>query len=176
MLKAKSCSLKAVPGFTLVELLVTVSIIGILSSITYFSVGNIRQMARDSKRLADMKQLQTALEFYFNQTNGYPLPPAGSPNNTMPIGDASHMTLCTTLQGFVDTAQTCQNANATVIMARVPASPYPPNTPYKYTAIVDQANNNRPAVYQIAFMLESDFAGFQRGVEYIATPSGIRRR
>ena len=29
--------------------------------------------------------------------------------------------------------------------------------------IVDQANNNRPAVYQIAFMLESDFAGFPEG-------------
>lgn len=163
-------------GFTLVELLITISIIGILSSITYFSVGNIRQMARDSKRLADMKQLQTALEIYFNQTNGYPLPPAGSPNNTMTIGDADHGILCTTSQGFVATIQTCQNANAVVIMARVPSSPYPPNTPYQYTAIVDQVNNNRPSIYQIAFQLESDFAGFSRGVDYIATPSGIRRR
>lgn len=163
-------------GFTLVELLVTISIIGILSSITYYSVGNMRQIARDSKRLADMKQMLTALEFYFNQTNGYPLPPAEFQNNTMHIGDPAHSVLCGVSQGFVDSVTVCENARAPIIMVQVPQSPLQPAAPYAYTVASDQLNNGRPSTYQIAFQLETDFAGFLHGVTYVATPSGIRRK
>lgn len=162
-------------GFTLVELLVTVSIIGILSTITFFSVGNVRQMARDSKRLADMKQLQTALEFYFNYTNGYPLPPLNARVNSMPIGDSFHSILCTVPQGFVDSTATCINAGATVIMSRVPNDPYQ-SASYHYSAVPDNNNNGRPSKYDITLRFETDFAGFEKGVDYIATPSGIRKK
>lgn len=163
-------------GFTLVELLITISIIGILSSITYYSVGNIRQIARDSKRLADMKQMQTALEFYFNQTNGYPLPPAQFQNNTMTIGDPAHSILCGVSQGFVAAVGVCENAKAPLIMVQVPQSPLQPSVPYLYTALSDPLNNGKPSTYQIAFQLETDFAGFLHGITYVATPSGIRRK
>jgi len=59
-------------GFTLVELLVVISIIGLLSTIAIVSLGSARQKARDTKRIADMKQVSTALEQYYADKGGYP--------------------------------------------------------------------------------------------------------
>ena len=57
-------------GFTLVELMVVISIIAVLSSITLVAVTSTRQTARDGYRLAQIRQVKTALELYFN-THGY---------------------------------------------------------------------------------------------------------
>ena len=59
-------------GFTLVELLVVIAIIGILSSIVMVSLGNAKQKARDSKRIADTKSIQLALALYYNDNLMYP--------------------------------------------------------------------------------------------------------
>ena len=61
-------------GFTLVELLVVVSIIGILSTIVLGSLGSARQKARDAKRASDLMQIKTALEMYYNDNRTYPNP------------------------------------------------------------------------------------------------------
>jgi len=49
-------------GFTLVELLVVVGIIGILASIGVASLNSARQKARDAKRISDVKQMAVILE------------------------------------------------------------------------------------------------------------------
>ncbi len=60
-------------GFTLVELLVVVAIIGLLAGIAVVSVNSTRVKARDARRIADVKQMQNALELYNNTMNGaYP--------------------------------------------------------------------------------------------------------
>ncbi len=59
-------------GFTLVELLVVVAIIGILSSIVLASLNGARQKGRDAKRIADVKQMQLALELYYDANSSYP--------------------------------------------------------------------------------------------------------
>lgn len=59
-------------GFTLVELLVVISIISLLASIVLTSVNSARAKARDARRLTDMKTMQTALEFYYDQFGQYP--------------------------------------------------------------------------------------------------------
>jgi len=59
-------------AFTLIELLVVIAIIGILAILAVVALQQARQNARDSKRMADMKQLQTALELFFNENGRYP--------------------------------------------------------------------------------------------------------
>jgi uncharacterized protein (TIGR02145 family)/prepilin-type N-terminal cleavage/methylation domain-containing protein len=59
-------------GFTLIELLVVIAIIGILATIAVVALQQARQSARDSKRIADVKQIQTALELYYNYNSEYP--------------------------------------------------------------------------------------------------------
>jgi general secretion pathway protein G len=60
-------------GFTLIELLVVIAIIGLLSSIVLASLNSARKKSRDARREADLKQLQTALELYFNDNSKYPI-------------------------------------------------------------------------------------------------------
>ncbi len=59
-------------GFTLIELLVVIAIIGLLSTLAVVALGSARVKARDSKRLSDLKQIQTALELYYTDQNTYP--------------------------------------------------------------------------------------------------------
>lgn len=59
-------------GFTLIELLVVISIIGLLSSVVLANLNSARQKSRDVKRIADVKQLQLALELYFDANAKYP--------------------------------------------------------------------------------------------------------
>ncbi len=59
-------------GFTLIELLVVIAIIGILASTVMVSINSARIKSRDARRLTDMRQIQTALELYYNTYNRYP--------------------------------------------------------------------------------------------------------
>lgn len=65
--------------FTLVELLVVITIIGLLASIVTISVQQGRVGAREAKRKADIKQVQTALELC------YPDPACGAGNDQYPV-------------------------------------------------------------------------------------------
>lgn len=59
-------------GFTLIELLVVIAIVGLLSSVLVTMVAQGRVKARDTKRKADLVQMQKALELYFSNNSTYP--------------------------------------------------------------------------------------------------------
>lgn len=59
-------------GFTLVELLVVISIIAILSTIGMAVFTGIQAKARDERRRADLRGIVAALEIYRNQNGRYP--------------------------------------------------------------------------------------------------------
>lgn len=66
-------------GFTLIELLVVIAIIGLLASVVLLSLNSARAKSRDAKRLADVRQIASALELYFNDFSGYPAATSNTP-------------------------------------------------------------------------------------------------
>lgn len=63
---------QSVHGFTLVELMVVVTILGILTAIAFSTFSTIQQSARDAQRQADLKVIQSALEQYHADQGFYP--------------------------------------------------------------------------------------------------------
>lgn len=58
-------------GFTLLELLVVISIIGILIAVGTAAFTTAQKKGRDAKRVTDMKAIQSAFEQYFSENNTY---------------------------------------------------------------------------------------------------------
>ncbi len=59
-------------GFTIVELLIVIVVIGILASITIVSFNGVQSRARDTRRSADIHSVQGALELYKLDNGVYP--------------------------------------------------------------------------------------------------------
>jgi len=59
-------------GFTLIELLVVIAIIGLLATMSVIAFNTARAKARDTRRISDIKQVQTALALYYTDNSGYP--------------------------------------------------------------------------------------------------------
>lgn len=59
-------------GFTLIEVLVVIAIIGMLAGLVLIALNNARAKGRDGKRTADFKQIVTAMALYYNQNGSWP--------------------------------------------------------------------------------------------------------
>ena len=59
-------------GFTLLELLVVLAIIGIMASMVLVSLQSVRAKARDARRMSDVRQLLMAIELYLDSHLKYP--------------------------------------------------------------------------------------------------------
>ncbi len=59
-------------GFTLFELLVTISIIAVLTAVAVVSYGGLNKKTRDSRRTADLEKIRIALEAARQIGNTYP--------------------------------------------------------------------------------------------------------
>lgn len=61
-------------GFTLIEILVVVTIIGILSAIGFVTLNTVRARARDAVRIGDINQISKGLDLYSsNHDGGFPI-------------------------------------------------------------------------------------------------------
>ena len=59
-------------GFTIVELMIVISVISILAGISIVSYNGMQKGTRDKEREADVEAIQAELESYYNQEGGYP--------------------------------------------------------------------------------------------------------
>lgn len=59
-------------GFTIIEVLVVVAIIGILASMVLVGLGGARMQGRDTRRITDLSRIQSALEMHFTKNGRYP--------------------------------------------------------------------------------------------------------
>jgi prepilin-type N-terminal cleavage/methylation domain-containing protein len=71
-MKFKICQPKFKQGFTFIEFLVVLVIIGIVISLSVVALSSVKAKNRDAKRVSDIRQIQTALEMYYNRNNSYP--------------------------------------------------------------------------------------------------------
>src|SRR3989304_7925641 len=65
-------------GFTLIELIVVISIIGVLSTLIINNLNDARSRARDTKRKQELSGLKIALRLYYNDYQTYPAADAGN--------------------------------------------------------------------------------------------------
>lgn len=65
-------------GFTLVELLVVISLIGVLTTLVVANLNSARERARDAQRKSDLRNIQTALRLYYNDVGVYPTSASGN--------------------------------------------------------------------------------------------------
>lgn len=72
-------------GFSLIELLVVISVIGILAGLVLVNLVGVRGRAGDTRAKSDLKSLKTALRLYYNDYQQYP---AGSNGAMMGCGAA----------------------------------------------------------------------------------------
>jgi prepilin-type N-terminal cleavage/methylation domain-containing protein len=62
-------------GFTLIELMVVIAIIGVMTAIIVANINQSRAKARDVKRVSDVNQIQLAVTLFFDRCNIYPAAP-----------------------------------------------------------------------------------------------------
>lgn len=119
-------------GFTLVELLVSIAIIGLLSSIVLASLSTARDKALDAQRMANTRTLKNALQMYANDHNGM-FPPD-------PVVPESVSALTAALSSYIP---------------RVPDDPHPTTTGWKYASC-----NSSCSAY--ALLIYTETAGWCR--------------
>lgn len=91
------CSKEGSSGFTLIELMVVITIIGLLASTVLASLSNSRAKARDATRVSDIKQLLTVFELFRNDNGGlYPSDVSGQLVSNLTSG-SSNITTYTTI-------------------------------------------------------------------------------
>ena len=151
------------PGFTLIELLVVIAIIGLLSTLSIIALNSARARSRDARRISDVKQIQTALEMYYNLADKYP--DAGTAVNQ----------LSTSTQPSIAYA-------STTFLTLWPQAPTPPDNPGNANTPCDDTNNpyayavsENNATYTLTYCLGGETGGVPSGVN-IATPAGITSR
>lgn len=110
-------------GFTLIELMVVVAIIGILMAAGILAFSNAQQNARDARRRADMDAISKAMEQYY-QNNSSAYPATASSLNTYfpsgaipadPQGSAYNFTATTTQYCSCATLEKTGRGNATAL-------------------------------------------------------------
>ncbi|MFH1253465.1 MAG: hypothetical protein V1664_04005 [Candidatus Uhrbacteria bacterium] len=155
--------------FVLIEILIVVAVIGLIGTLSAVAVASARANTRDATRLAQVRQMQSALEDFFVQNNTYPVS-----DNVLALGFGE--AACLDTEGF---HAACE-AGASGVLAK--AIPVALGTGLDGLATCGGAANafcysaaNQGAAYGIIFELENaiPLAKLQKGLN-CATPEGMK--
>lgn len=106
-------------GFSLIQLLVVLAILGLLTSVVLANMQQVRMKARDAQRISDIDNIQLALRLYKDANGTYPDCDSG-----MMLGEGA-----TTPSGCINNVDTA----LAPYMTKVPADPLTSSgTAYKY--------------------------------------------
>ncbi len=132
-------------GFTILELLISIAIIAILTSIILVTISGIKERGRDARRLSDVNEIQKALNLYFSSHNIFPVFPDE-----------------VSINGEDAFSELLKNEK---FMSRVPADPVPTFGSYRYQS------NSGGTNYSLGFCLETDtISRFIKGCTNTLTP------
>lgn len=133
-------------GFTLIEILIVIGIMGLLATIIAVSLLSSREKGKDAKRVTEVKQMTTALEMYMTTVGSYPI-----------SGTAS-----TSIPGLVPN-----------YLSKIPVSPDPPGTgcsdaenDYMYRSVDGSS-------YSISFCIGGTVGTYTPGL-YAITADGMK--
>lgn len=132
-------------GFSILELLIVLVIVGILGAIAVYTIGVSRATSRDAKRVSDISVLRSGLSQYWLQKAVYP---TSEPIALGKIGGAVGLTS----NGFVDA-----DGGGTPILTQLPLGPKT-NEYYIY--------HGSSKGYSLKFTTEKDTAYGKSGVYY----------
>jgi len=117
-------------GVSLIELLIVIAIIILLALVSIFALNSQYAKARDAKRISDIRQIRTALEFYKSDEGQYPIEA-----NPIVLGSKEKSKLCSKNSGgFVPADTVCKEE--TNYMSKVFADPLAGRN-YLYTGSAD---------------------------------------
>jgi len=137
--------MKKKSAFTLIELIVVISIIALISTVVFFSLSGSKQKEKDAKKLSEVLQLQTALENYKRAEGVYPSTiTLGQPL----IGSTTGITFMSKVP-IAPTGETCA------------VSQYS----YSYSTTTKE--------YSLFFCINNDLEDYTKGLKKL-TPLGIR--
>lgn len=126
-------------AFTLVELLVVISIMGILTVVVSASFHTIQMKARDAKRKSDLDSIAKAVNMYFADYGNYPGVGGTSPN----------------LDTLLSTSGSEFSHTGIVYMKELPTEKTIGIEPYRYTIVDSNLNGNTGRSFRLYAELEN---------------------
>lgn len=115
-------------GFTIVELLIVIVVIGILAAIVYITFTGVQKKGRDAERKTDIHDIYSQVEVYYAENTKYP---SLDEINSSTFRDAS-------LQGLnEDALEDPSNSGTTALLDAAPAAD---SDTYQYAYVVDDGS------------------------------------